>query len=121
MGKILICDDSAFMRNILKNTLSQFPEFEISEAGDGEEAIAKYTEVQPDLTFMDIMMPKKTGLEALKEIRTQYVTARIVMCTSVGQDKVMQEAVEAGAADFIIKPFKPEQIKEVVERTRLGI
>jgi two-component system, chemotaxis family, chemotaxis protein CheY len=115
--KILVVDDSAFMRNILKNVIKEFPEHTVSEAVDGEDAIVKYRELMPNLVFMDIMMPKKTGLEALKEIRGFDTNAKIVMCTSVGQEKVMQEAIELGASDFIIKPFKPEDIKEVLRKS----
>lgn len=114
--KILIVDDSAFMRSIIKNTLGQNGISDIVEAVDGSDAIIKYDENKPDLVFMDIMMPNKTGLEALKEIMTKDPNAKIIMCTSVGQEKVIQEAVETGATDFVTKPFKPEDIKEVLSK-----
>lgn len=114
--KVLIADDSAFMRNIIKNVLVQNGITEIIEAVDGADAIIKHVENKPDLTFMDIMMPNKTGLEALKEIIAKDPNAKVVMCTSVGQEKIISEAVESGATDFVTKPFKPEDIKEVVSK-----
>jgi two-component system chemotaxis response regulator CheY len=116
--RILIVDDSVFMRNIIKNALSSSNISEIFEAGNGDEAIAAYKDKKPDLVFMDIVMPVKTGLEALKEIKGIDAAAKIVMCTSVGQEKVIEEAVNSGAYDFITKPFKAEDIKEVL--TKLG-
>lgn len=112
--KVMVTDDSAFMRNIVKNVLTQSNITEIIEAENGQMAVEKYKAEKPDLCFMDIMMPIKTGLEALKEIREFDDGAKIIMCTSVGQEKIVQEAVEAGAIDFIIKPFKPEDIKEAL-------
>ena len=114
--KVLVADDSAFMRNIIKDVLSQVNVTDVIEAADGEEAVTRYKETTPNLVFMDIMMPKKTGLVALREIRAEFETANIVMCTSVGQEKVVQEAVEGGASDFITKPFKPDDIKEIVRK-----
>ena len=114
--KILVADDSAFMRNIIKNIIIQNGITDITEAQDGQEAINKYKEVNPNLVFMDIMMPNKTGLEALKEIKKADSNANIIMCTSVGQEKIVQEAVENGAEDFIVKPFKPEDIQEVLSK-----
>lgn len=114
--KVLIADDSAFMRSIVKNTIIQTGITDITEAVDGQDAINKYDQIKPTLCFFDIMMPNKTGLEALKEIMAKDPNAKIVMCTSVGQEKVVQEAVETGATDFITKPFKPEDIKEVIAK-----
>jgi two-component system chemotaxis response regulator CheY len=112
--KVMIVDDSAFMRNILKNFLAKTDAELIGECANGQEAVDKFNELQPSLVFMDIMMPVKTGLEALKEIRTAHADANIIMCTSVGQEKVIQESVELGAADFIIKPFREEDITTVI-------
>lgn len=114
--KVLIADDSAFMRNIIKNILSQNSITDIIEAVDGADAVKKYGETKPGLVFMDIMMPNKTGLEALKDIMASDKNAKIVMCTSVGQEKIVQEAVEFGATDFVTKPFKPEDIKEIISK-----
>jgi two-component system, chemotaxis family, chemotaxis protein CheY len=114
--RILIVDDSAFMRNIIKNALTGMDVLETYEASNADESIIKYKEKKPDLVFMDIVMPGRTGLEALKEIKSIDSNAKIVMCTSVGQDKIIEEAVNSGAYDFITKPFKPEEIKSVVTK-----
>ncbi len=118
--RIMLVDDSAFMRNMLKNMIATTGAEIIGEAGDGNEAISKYHALKPDLMFMDIMMPNKNGIEALKEIMAADRSAKIVMCTSVGQEKVVAEAVEAGASDFIVKPFKPEDIKTVISKYTQG-
>lgn len=111
---VIIVDDSAFMRNMLKNLITQAGAEVVGEAADGNEAITQYSALKPNLVFMDIMMPNKNGLESLKDIMKMDRNAKVVMCTSVGQEKVVAEAVEAGASDFIVKPFKPEDIKTVV-------
>jgi two-component system chemotaxis response regulator CheY len=113
---IMVVDDSAFMRNMMKNLITQVGGEIVAEAADGNEAIQKFSEIKPQLTFMDIMMPNKNGLEALKDIIKLDSNAKIVMCTSVGQEKVIAEAVESGASDFIVKPFKPEDIKGIIEK-----
>jgi two-component system chemotaxis response regulator CheY len=114
--RIMIVDDSAFMRSIIKNALTGLEISEIYEASNAEDSVNTYKEKRPDLTFMDIVMPGKSGLDALKEIRGIDSNARIVMCTSVGQDKIVEEAVNSGAYDFITKPFKPEEIKTTVSK-----
>ena len=116
MVNVLVVDDSGFMRNMVKKLIEGAGGTVIGEAENGEEAVSKYDELKPDLVFMDIMMPKVTGLEALKQIMEKDKQARIVMCTSVGQEKVINEAVEAGAADFITKPFSDEDVKTVVSK-----
>ncbi|MFT4310647.1 MAG: response regulator [Candidatus Woesearchaeota archaeon] len=114
--KVMIVDDSMFMRNVVKNTLTPLQVEIVAECGDGQQAIDKYQELKPDLTFMDIMMPNVSGIDALRKIKELDPNAKIVMCTSVGQDKIMQEAVSLGALDFILKPFKPEDIQKVVQK-----
>lgn len=118
--KVMIVDDSMFMRNVVKMHVNKEEGVElVGEAQNGQEAVEKATELKPDLIFMDIMMPVMTGLEALKKIRADHGDdIKVVMCTSVGQDQIMNEAIEAGAYDFIIKPFKPEQIKGVLEKAK---
>ena len=112
--KILLVDDSVFMRNMIKNVLKD-QNHEIFEAGNADEGIQKYRESKPDVVFLDVVMPGKSGVDALKEIKTEDPNAYIVMCTSVGgQQQVVDDAVQAGAADFITKPFKPEDILNVV-------
>jgi two-component system, chemotaxis family, chemotaxis protein CheY len=112
----MIVDDSAFMRSIIKNALTGLEISEIFEAANADESINTYREKHPDLIFMDIVMPGKSCLDALKEIRAMDSNACIVMCTSVGQDKIVEEAVNSGAYDFITKPFKPEEIKTTVAK-----
>ena len=114
--KVMVVDDSTFMRNMLKNLITQFGAQVVGEAVDGNDAVVKYGQLRPDLVFMDIMMPNKNGLDALKDIIKADKNAKVIMCTSVGQDKVTTEAVESGASDFIVKPFKPEDIKGVIEK-----
>ncbi|MFH2020295.1 MAG: response regulator [archaeon] len=114
--KILIVDDSVFMRTIIKNALQGFDIAEISEAGTADEGVAKYSEKKPDIVFMDIVMPGKNGIDALKEIMSKNKDAKVVMCTSVGQEKIIEDAVNSGAYDFITKPFKEDEIKNVISK-----
>ena len=113
---ILIADDSAFMRNYLKRALKQAQVAKIVEAKDGQEVVVKYKEEKPDLVFLDIMMPNKDGIDALKEIKKLVPDSNVIMCTSVGQEKIIKECVDAGANDFITKPFKPDEIVTVVKK-----
>jgi two-component system chemotaxis response regulator CheY len=112
--KILLVDDSAFMRNMIKNILKD-GNHEISEAGNYDEAIKAYQEKKPNLVFLDIVMPGKSGVDTLRDIKQIDKSAFVVMCTSIGgQQKVIDDSVAAGANDFIVKPFKPEDILRVV-------
>lgn len=114
--RILIVDDAAFMREMLRDILADSG-YEISgEAADGEQAVSMFREVQPDLVTLDIVMPRKSGLEALREIRGLDPGARIVMCSALGQEAMVMEALEAGAQDFIVKPFKPDQALGIIEK-----
>ena len=88
----------------------------VGEAKDGKEAIEKYGQCNPNLCFMDIMMPNMNGIDALKGIISQDKNAKVVMCTSVGQEKVVNEAVEAGASDFIVKPFTKDDVTTVINK-----
>ena len=111
MAKILLVDDAAFMRMMLKTTLTQAGYTDIFEAEDGVKAIEVYTAEKPDLVFMDITMPNKDGLETLKEIKAMDPAATVVMCSAMGQEKAMvMDSIKSGAKDFIVKPFKPERI-----------
>ena len=118
--KVMLVDDSAFMRNMLKKLITENSGEVIGEGRDGGEAFTKYQELHPDLVFMDIMMPNVNGIEGLKKIMEADKNARIVMCTSVGQEKVVAEAVENGAADFVVKPFSPEDIKTILNKYTSG-
>lgn len=114
MAKILLVDDAAFMRMMLKDTLTKNGYTDLEEAADGAQAVAKYDEIHPDLVIMDITMPDMDGLEALKTIRGKDPNATIVMCSAMGQEAMVIEAIKSGAKDFIVKPFKPERILKTV-------
>lgn len=110
MAKILLVDDAAFMRMMIKDTLSKSGYTDVYEAADGQIAVAKYEEVKPDLVIMDITMPNMDGLEALKAIKVNDPGAVVVMCSAMGQEAMVIEAIKSGAKDFIVKPFKPDRI-----------
>lgn len=112
--KILLVDDAAFMRKVIRDTLTKAGYTEIYEAVDGADAVKKYAEVQPDLVLMDITMPNMDGLEALKAIRSADAGANVVMCTAMGQESMVMDAVRSGAKDFIVKPFKEDRILKTV-------
>ena len=114
MAKILTVDDSAFMRGIIKTTLRNAGYSEIYEAADGLQAIKIYQQLKPDLVMMDITMPNVNGLNTLRAIRTADAGANVVMCTAMGQERMVMEAVRYGAKDFIVKPFKTERVLKVV-------
>lgn len=114
--RVLIADDALFMRNMIKDVFSG-DDFEVvGEAANGVEAIERYKELSPDITTMDIVMPQKSGIEAVREIVKIDGNAKIVMCSALGQESLVMEAIEAGAADFIVKPFKPEKVLEIVRK-----
>lgn len=117
--KILLVDDAAFMRKMIKDTLSKAGYTELFEAVDGVDAVAKFSEIQPDLVIMDITMPNMDGLEALKTIRAKDSNANVVMCSAMGQESMVMDAVRSGAKDFIVKPFKGERVLKTVS-TILG-
>lgn len=115
MGKkILLVDDAAFMRKMIKDTLSKAGYTELFEAVDGADAVVKFGEIAPDLVIMDITMPNMDGLEALKAIRAKDGSANIIMCSAMGQESMVMDAVRSGAKDFIVKPFKPDRILKTV-------
>ena len=116
MTSVLVVDDAVFMRTMLKKLLTEAGLEVAGEAENGEMAVARYQELKPDLVMMDITMPKMDGLEALKEIMRTDPQARVVMCTALGQERTVMEAVQAGAKDYIIKPFKAENVLEVVKK-----
>lgn len=114
--KILIVDDAAFMRMMIKDTLSKNGYTELFEASDGAQAVDHYRELKPDLVIMDITMPNKDGIEALREIRAEDPSSKIVMCSAMGQEAMVVEAIRLGALDFIVKPFKPDRIVQTVQK-----
>ena len=114
MAKILIVDDAAFMRKVIRDTLTKEGYSDIHEAVDGQDAVEKYFELKPDLVLMDITMPNMDGLEALKAIRAKDSNANVVMCSAMGQESMVVEAVQAGIKDFIVKPFKSDRLLKTV-------
>jgi two-component system chemotaxis response regulator CheY len=119
MAKIQIVDDAAFMRMMVKDNLKKAGYSEFAEAGNGEEALLQYKDVSPDLVLLDITMPVKDGLTALQEIKAMDPDAQVVMCSAMGQENMVIEAIKLGALDFIVKPFKPERLLQTV-RNVLG-
>ena len=111
---ILIVDDAAFMRMMLKRAILGAGEYQITEAENGERALEVFRESKPDLVLLDISMPGMSGINVLKEIKKIDPASHVVMCSAVGQEMIIREAIEAGALDFIVKPFKPEQIVQVL-------
>ncbi|MRX70701.1 response regulator [Bacillus lacus] len=116
MARILIVDDAKFMRMTLTNILTAAGYEVVGEAENGNEAVHLFNTLLPDLVTMDITMPEKNGLEALREIKKVHSTAKIIMCSALGQQKVVVEAIEAGAKDFIMKPFEEDRVIEAVQR-----
>ncbi len=115
--KVLIVDDAAFTRNMLKNIINKIEQIEvIGEASNGVEAISLYKKLNPDLVTMDLVMPEKGGIEATEEILKINSKALIVVVSALGQEALVLEAAKKGAKDFIQKPFKTEQILEVMDR-----
>jgi len=114
--RILIVDDAIFMRNMIRDIFASGGFEVVGEAANGLEAVERFKELKPDLTTMDIVMPFKSGIEATREIVKLDVGARIVMCSALGQESLVMEAIEAGASDFIVKPFKAEDVLSVVKK-----
>lgn len=116
MSRILIVDDAAFMRMMIKDILTKNGFEVVGEAENGAKAIEKYAELKPDLVIMDITMPEVDGIQAVKEIKKADGTAKIVMCSAMGQQAMVIEAIQAGAKDFIVKPFQADRVVEAVKK-----
>jgi two-component system chemotaxis response regulator CheY len=114
MARILVVDDAAFMRKMVKDALSGAGHEVVGEAGDGVEAVARYQELRPDLTTLDITMPEKDGLAALADIIGTDPSARVVMCSALGQEAKIVQALKLGAKDFIVKPFQADRVVDAV-------
>lgn len=112
--RILVCDDSILARKKLRDCIISLGCTNISEASDGEEAIAQYEIHNPDITFMDIVMPKKDGIEALKGILDINPSAKVIMASSVGTQSYLKDAIKAGAIDFLQKPLDPDQVSKLI-------
>jgi two-component system, chemotaxis family, chemotaxis protein CheY len=117
MGRtVLICDDAIFMRRMLKDVLKQAGFEVVGEAQTGAEAVDRYRELKPDLVTMDIIMPDMGGIDAVRAIVQEYPEAKILMCSAMGQQALVIEAIQAGARDFVVKPFQPSRVLEAVQR-----
>mgnify|MGYP000105676257 CR=1 FL=1 len=118
--RVMIVDDALFMRNMLKDICVRAGFEVVAEADNGETAVELYREHRPDLVTMDIVMPRRSGIEALQDIMLEDPQARVVMVSALGQDSLVLEAVETGARDFIVKPFKEEKVLDVIRRITAG-
>ncbi len=114
--RVLVCDDAIFMRTMITDILSGAGYEVVGEAETGLQAIERYRELTPDLVTMDIVMPDMGGIDAVREIVKQDPNAKILMCSAMGQQALVVEAIQAGAKDFVVKPFQPSRVLEAVQR-----
>lgn len=113
---ILVVDDAAFMRMMIKDILTKNGYTVAGEAENGAKAFEKYNELKPDLVLMDITMPEVDGIQALKNIKGADPNAKIIMCSAMGQQAMVIEAIQSGAKDFIVKPFQADRVLEAVKK-----
>jgi two-component system, chemotaxis family, chemotaxis protein CheY len=116
MARILIVDDAKFMRITLTNILKKANHEIVGEGETGKDAVLLYRQLKPDLVTMDITMPEMSGIDAVKEIKKEFPQAKVIMCSAMGQQKMVVEAIEAGAKDFIVKPFDEGRVLEAINR-----
>jgi two-component system chemotaxis response regulator CheY len=110
MARILVADDASFMRQMIREIVEAQGHEVVGEASDGDEAVEEWKRLHPDVVTMDIVMPRRSGIDAVKSIIELDPKARIVMCSALGQESLVKEAMQAGAKDFIVKPFKPDAV-----------
>ncbi|MFL5520195.1 MAG: response regulator, partial [Gemmatimonadales bacterium] len=113
---VLVCDDAIFMRTMITDILNQAGYDIVGEAESGSQAVQRYRDLKPDLVTMDIVMPDMGGIEAVREICKTHPDAKILMCSAMGQQALVVEAIQAGAKDFVVKPFQPSRVLEAVQR-----
>ena len=113
---MLVCDDAIFMRTMISDILTQAGFEVVGEAESGSQAVEKYRALKPDLVTMDIVMPDMGGIDAVREITKQDPMAKVLMCSAMGQQALVVEAIQAGAKDFVVKPFQPSRVLEAVNR-----
>ncbi|NEU29734.1 response regulator [bacterium LRH843] len=116
MASVLVVDDAAFMRMMIKDILSKNGFEVVGEAANGLEAVEKYKELNPDLVTMDITMPEMDGIQALKEIKKMDAGAKVIMCSAMGQQAMVIDAIQSGAKDFIVKPFQADRVLEAIKK-----
>jgi len=114
MARILVVDDAAFMRKMVSDALIKGGHEVVGEAGNGIEAVSRFQELKPEVTTLDITMPEKDGLSALREIIEIDPSARVIMCSALGQESKVLESIKLGAKDFVVKPFQPDRVLEAV-------
>lgn len=114
--RVLVVDDAAFMRMMIKDILTKNGYDVVGEAVDGNQAVDKFQELHPDLVTMDITMPEMDGIEALKAIRGIDANAKVVMCSAMGQQAMVIDAIQAGARDFVVKPFQADRVLESIRK-----
>jgi len=115
-NNILVVDDAAFMRMMIKDILTKNGYNVVGEAENGQQAVEKYAELNPDLVTMDITMPEMDGITALKKIKETSPDAKILMCSAMGQQAMVIDAIQAGAKDFIVKPFQADRVIEAIQK-----
>jgi two-component system chemotaxis response regulator CheY len=116
MARILVADDASFMRQMIREIVEEAGHQVVAEASDGIEAIEQFKKHHPDVVTMDIVMPRRSGIDAVKGILEVEPTACVVMCSALGQETLVQEALQAGAKDFIVKPFKPDAVTATLRK-----
>jgi two-component system chemotaxis response regulator CheY len=115
-ARILIADDASFMRQMIREIIEPEGYEVVGEATNGIEAVELFLELRPDIVTMDIVMPKRSGIDAVKGILAEDPQAKVVMCSALGQESLVQEALQAGARDFIVKPFKPDAVLSILNK-----
>ena len=113
---VLVCDDAIFMRTMISDNLAQAGYDVVGEAETGVQAVERFKELNPDLVTMDIVMPDMGGIDAVREIMKIAPNAKVLMCSAMGQQALVVEAIQAGAKDFVVKPFQPSRVLEAVQR-----
>jgi two-component system, chemotaxis family, chemotaxis protein CheY len=116
MARVLVADDASFMRQMIREIVEAEGHEVVGEASDGDEAVAEFKRLHPDIVTMDIVMPRRSGIDAVKGIIELDAGACVVMCSALGQETLVQEALQAGARDFIVKPFKPDAVVATLQK-----
>lgn len=116
MARVLVVDDAAFMRKMVSDALAKGGHEVIGEAANGLEAVEQYKQLAPEVTTLDITMPEKDGISALQDILALDPSARVVMCSALGQESKVLEAIKSGAKDFVVKPFQPDRVLDAISK-----